>query len=251
MTIKSNVWNWILPSHSNILLRYSLLFFIGIDIAFILLHLSMEFTAPTVPISLSITQDGSFSEIFQYIKYGIICICLGRLALRLRSLLYTTWSCLFAYLLIDDWLTLHERGGLILSRVLNIPDTIFLRGQDFGELVITATVSLLIITSILFSHFACKEPQDRSISQALAVLLVLLAICGVGFDMLQVAVSSLFTDSTILSNIFALLEDGGELIIASLIAQFALQIPAIKYQIQKQTCELGWTLQRIEANRRM
>lgn len=250
MTIKSNIWNWILPSHSNILLRYSLLFFIGIDIAFILLHLSLELAASSVPESLSITKDGSFPEVVQYVKYGIICIVLGRLAFKGRSPLYGTWACLFAYLLLDDWLTLHERGGLILSRVLVIPDTFFLRGQDFGELIITGSISFLIIASILFSHIACKEPQDRDISRLLAVLLGLLAICGVGFDMVQVAVSTLFRGSSILSNIFALLEDGGELIIGSLIARFAIQIPVIKYQVPEQTCKLGRTLQRIEANKR-
>lgn len=249
MLYKSKLWNWLFPSNSNSLLRYGLLFLIGIDVAFILLHLSVELTTSSVPTSISITKDGSFPEIFQYIKYGITGIILGRFALKFHSVLYGAWAILFTYILFDDWLALHEQGGLFLAHSLNIADTSFLRGQDFGEIAITGIASLLIIVVILISHFRCKQHQDRKISRSLALLLGLLAVCGVGFDMLQIAVSTLFSDAPVLSNIFALLEDGGEMFVASLIAWFAIQILINRSQASRSRRKSEWNLRHIEVDK--
>lgn len=184
------------------------------DISFMILHIIYAYTDLTPNKYFSIELDRGYAEIFQYIKTYWIAILLCVLALRLRSILYFIWSGLFFYLLLDDYFQIHENVGLIISNKLAFTSWLNLRGQDFGELAVSAGIGLVFLIGIGTAYYF-GDRVSRQISRYLIKMLCALAVCGIIVDMLHVAIGSPSLDP-----LFALLEDGGELVVMSVIACF-------------------------------
>ena len=152
--------------------------------------------------------DGGYSEIFQYVKEFWIAALLATLFAIRRQGCYLAWSALFCYLLADDSLQLHEQGGAWLAQTLNLAPAFNLRAIDLGELMITASAAAVLFLAI-GATYVKGDQAVRRFSNRLFLLVLLLAGCGVLFDMIEIMVAWG-------RPLWDLIEDGGELLVMSL-----------------------------------
>lgn len=192
--------------------------FLVIDVAFMFLHLIYSYTGFTTNNAFSLETDRGFSEILQYIKEYWIALILGVLAVRTGFFLYASWSLLFFYLLLDDSAEIHEKLGHFISTEFAFTPMFNLRGQDFGEIVVTGIVVIVFLLLITLTY-RFSDYISRSVSKNLIKMMFALAFCGIILDLVHIAASSPELDP-----LLTLLEDGGELVIMSFIAGYVFSL---------------------------
>ncbi|MEW8395650.1 MAG: hypothetical protein AB2707_05765, partial [Candidatus Thiodiazotropha sp.] len=185
------------------------------DLAFIVVHIVVEYFLKSNTL-FSINRDLGYAEVYQYIKEFWILVLLFVLAIKSRRIIYFTWSVLFLYLLLDDSLQLHENIGSFLANFYDLQPVFRLRAQDLGELVVFGSVGFLLF-SFIAGAYLYSDDTGKEISRHLFLLVVSLAFFGGLVDMLHIAVS--FGKA-----VFALIEDGGEMIIMSIIVWYVFDI---------------------------
>lgn len=208
--MRLNVNNWSLK------LFYLLL---ATDIVLIILHVINVYTDLISNVSFSLATDGGYGELFQYLKEYWIALLLCFVAVRKRSILYLIWSLLFFYLLLDDSIRIHERLGLRISNQLDFTAGLNLRARDFGEVAVSVIVSLSFFILIAIAY-RFSDRQSKDISKYLIIMLFTLAFFGIAVDLLHVVVKG-----SLFGTFFVILEDGGELIVMSIIACFVFLLP--------------------------
>ena len=208
VVMKLNLNNW------SSRLLYLLL---ATDILFIALHIIYKTTELTSNSSFSLEMDRGYPEIFQYIKEYWIALLFLFLALRKQVLIYGVWSLLFLYLLLDDYLKIHEIGGEMISEKLNFPAILNLRAVDLGELLVSISVSLFFLVLISITY-RFSNSMARQVSKYIIALLFLLAFFGIVTDMVHIMTESLSIE--LLNDFMGLVEDGGEHLVMTLIAWF-------------------------------
>src|SRR5690606_35055428 len=87
-----------------------------------------------------------------------------------------------------------------------------LRGQDFGELAVAAGVGVLAVAPVV-ACWRSSSPVLRRFSRRLLLGLIGLAVAGVGMDLVHQSV----VEHEWLSLGAVVLEDGGEMVVMSLI----------------------------------
>ena len=194
--------------------KFLMLLIIG-DLAFIFLHSIYKLNILS-DILFSIDKDGGYAEIFQYIKEYWIVVLLLILSIKSKCLIYFSWSLLFIYLLLDDSLQIHENLGHYLVIRFDFQPMLQLRAQDFGELSVSMFFGFFLFTFIGISYLFSDKFAKR-ISKYLLILVLFLAFFGVLVDMLHVAIPWG-------KPFFALLEDGGEMIIMSIIVWYVFDL---------------------------
>lgn len=184
------------------------------DITFILLHFAARSSGLDLPSGFYLHRDGGYPEIWQYLKFTGIVFLLASITMRRRSPLYLHWALLFSYLLLDDALRLHERGGLWLAETVGLPALLQLRPRDLGELAVTVTAGLFFLTTLTFTYQLSRR-RGREFSQSVLLMLLALVAFGVVADMLQEMARAGWLRAWL-----AVIEDGGELLVASSILWF-------------------------------
>jgi hypothetical protein len=165
-----------------------------------------------------VSVDGGIAEHWQYAKWAALTLLLGSLTLRRRSLVFFAWAALFLYLLVDDSQMIHERLGLWLATTLGLRPAIGLRPEDFGELLVTAGAAAPLFGLLAFAYVRTADAEARGFTRQMLVLVVALAAFGIGADMLDVMTVPWRTVSRTLE----LVEDGGEMLVASAMTVYAL-----------------------------
>ncbi|MCY7277757.1 MAG: hypothetical protein LH702_29475 [Phormidesmis sp. CAN_BIN44] len=161
----------------------------------------------------SIETDRGFAEFFQYMKEYWCVLLLGLIVVKKRSPLYLSWMFLFLYILVDDFAAIHEQLGSIISNSLGFIPMLRLRGQDFGELFVFASVGLFLLIYVGIAY-RLGDSLFRKASKSLITMLFTLALFGVLVDLLHVMAPAKLT------NVMGLLEDGGEMIVISVMTTF-------------------------------
>ena len=188
--------------HTNKLL----LLLLVVDIFFIIIHIFYSFGF-TSDWRLSIAEDFSYGEVYQYIKELWIIVLLLLLCKTRNSSVFSSWVLLFIYLLLDDSLRVHEEIGRVMVRSFDFQPMFQLRAQDFGELAVTVLFGGILFSIIGVSYYFSSE-WSRHVSIRLFILVMMLALFGVVVDMIAIATGAEF---------WSVLEDGGEMIIMSII----------------------------------
>ena len=202
-----------------------LYYLIAVDFAFLFLAVLQRYTGYFSDSRFNLTLDGSFAEFYQYSKEIFIAMTFVRISLLRRLPGYLVWSGLFMYFFLDDAFRIHENLGRLLVRSFGYGSTFGLRAQDFGELTVFAFFGLLFFSLILFSFLRC-DLSHRKIWQHLMFLIILLVICGIGFDM----VHSIFSDKGFaigpitISSVIGAIEDFGEMIVMSLCTWYVVNL---------------------------
>ncbi|OEK08593.1 hypothetical protein A8C32_03850 [Flavivirga aquatica] len=170
-----------------------------------------------------IEDDNSYSEVFQYIKELWIFLILIFIAVKKKIFPYVIWSLLFLYLLFDDSLSLHENIGEYLSNYFEIQSGLGIRSVDFGELIVSFSVGISF-TFFLVLGYLKSNKTIKKVFQHLSIFILLLAFFGVFIDILHV----FFNDN----NKLGLFEDGGEMIVMSIILAYVFNLLDKNFNLQ-------------------
>jgi len=197
--------------------KYFLLFLIGIDLAFILVSvLRSHIGFIDNGAMLSVSRDGSYAEYFQYSKFAAIVVVLCFFAKAQKSALIAGWSLVFSMLGIDDVIEIHERLGSKIANWLSIPPMYNLRSVDYGEMIVYLILGCTAVGILAFSSRIDKSSIARQTSKGLLLLVAALAFFGGLVDMLHSATSQV----EVFDSLFGVVEDGGEMIVVSLMLWF-------------------------------
>lgn len=186
------------------------LLFLGADLCFIVLHTINSLTPLWNNPLLNIEKDAGYSEIYQYLKYFWVSLLFLGIAVRNRTLPPVAWAFVFAFLLADDSLGLHEQMGGTIAQHLDFAPPWGLRLQDIGE-VIYALCAALLLSIPLGLAYLQGNPRFRHSSHHLLQLVVLLACFGVLVDLLHMLAQTGWR----LQFVLAVMEDGGEMVAVS------------------------------------
>jgi hypothetical protein len=196
---------------------------LGVDALLIVLHLV------TSPPAFDISRDYGVAEFVSYVK--LLATVLLLLRARRRALAGSRrtalpdragghllgWAIIFGYLLVDDLLRFHEFFGEGLVRLFDDPNRHLLGGlrtEDLGELTILVAAAIPLLTLVAV-NYARGSAASRRTDRVFALLLVIMTAFAVGVDL----VGAVFTDSSL-----PLLEDGGELVVLSVITSYAYSL---------------------------
>lgn len=188
------------------------------DALFILLHLALVFTPLAAAKAFYLDVDGGAAEWYQYLKLAGIVWLLATLTRRQRQPLYVVWLALFAFLLLDDALRIHETAGLWLANTAGLPALFGLRPRDVGELLFAGLVALSLLTMLVLAY-QVSNGRARRFSLSLILALLALGFVGVGMDMLE----QMVTGWRVLHEVLIVMEDGGELIVVSVMVWLVYQ----------------------------
>jgi hypothetical protein len=185
------------------------------DLSFMLIHIvyKMDLISNSL---FSIEKDHGYAEVYQYIKEFWIVVLLFITAIKRTHIIYFAWSSLFMYLLLDDSLQIHEKFGSYVVNYFNYQPMFSLRAQDFGELSVSMLFGFLLFTFIGISYLL-SDHIAKKISKHLFILVMSLAFFGVLVDMLHIAIPWG-------KSIFGLIEDGGEMLIMSIIVWYTFDL---------------------------
>lgn len=206
-----------------------LLLFIAIDLVFILIHCVGWATfrlgwTNEIPHAFRISDDGSVPEVFNYLKWAILVGTLAWISLRDRWLTAFLWAVVFLLMLLDDSLQMHEAFGLILADHLPIGDDAALDPADVGELIYAALMAGLVGT-MLAAAFRNADAASRRLTIVLTLVLAAFGFFSVFVDAVQRIAINAYPEISFLQDIFALIEEGGEMFVASTAAALILAPP--------------------------
>jgi hypothetical protein len=190
------------------------------DLLLILAHVVHVWTPWLAPTVFSVERDGGFPELYQYLKLFFLACCLLVVALRTRGWVLAVWGVFFALLMVDDAFQLHERLGDVIGPALGIPAAFGLRTDDYGEIAYAVLLGLCAVAFVALT-FRRGSPESRQVSADLLCLLCALGVFAIFFDTLH---TMAYFRMPSISPPLALLEDGGEMIVISLIAAYVFGI---------------------------
>lgn len=184
------------------------------DCIFIVLHflpLTPWFPNPL----LNINQDQGYAEIYMYLKELWIIILLIFILIKTKIVGYSAWILLFLYILLDDSLEIHETLGGYIASQLNFSAFLGLRPQDFGELSVSA-LAAVVLFSLLLLFYISGSKSYKHVTKNIFLLFLALVFFGVFIDMLNMMIKIGWEADYI----FAAIEDGGELMVMSLLLYY-------------------------------
>jgi hypothetical protein len=201
--------------------RYKLLMMLLLaDTVFIILHLIYTYTPYLPSVGFSLTFAGSYSEFFQYTKEFWIAVLFLILAIQHRKGIYSILSLLFLYLLIDDSLEFHETFGATIAEFFQFTPAFGLRAVDFGELAVSAIFGGLFLVA-LFTSYLLSSTTARRVARYTIFMVIVLVFFGVFLDMVEI-----YIEDRGVSLILRTIEEGGELIVMSVITWFVFNLNA-------------------------
>jgi hypothetical protein len=165
---------------------------------------------------LSLELERGYPESFQYFKWCAIVIVLLAAAARAGARPYAAWALVFAYLMFDDSLQIHESVGRYVAANAGFAPAFGLRVDDYGELLASVIAALVLLLPLSLAYRGGSEAFRRS-SHDLALLILLLVFFGIVIDMAHVTLRLGWQITFLL----AVAEDGGEMLTASLILWYA------------------------------
>lgn len=173
----------------------------------------------------SLGAERGYAEVFQYIKFFWIVLILVWFALKLYQPVYSVGALLFFYFLLDDSLEIHETIGEYIVEWYGVVPAFGLREQDFGELAVYALVAIIFLLAgwLAYRH---SDAFARRVGLYLLLGVFMLAMFGAGADMLHSLLANQYpwTDTPLV-----ILEDGGELIVLSIICWFVYSLAKQKF----------------------
>lgn len=188
--------------------RRILLLFLIADAVFLLFHVRSVATGRYPGWLLQ--ADHGRPELFAYLMLGWTVIVLMLLARRWRASLLLGWAALVAFILLDDFLRLHERVGWWAWHRLS-PDCQQRIHEQSLEIIVLAGFAAVLGIFIFAAHRRA-EGQTRLLSTKLLIWVIAIGFFAFGVDLFSTRTSGLAY------HVFTVLEDGGELVAISFLA---------------------------------
>lgn len=169
--------------------------------------------------ALSVDTDFGVPEIYGYGKVLAIIVLLLVCGVRSRRPTFPAIASLFVLLLMDDALMIHERVGRYISGA-GATEAVLgtLAHNDLGELAVFALYAA-VLGAVLFAAWWRTDLRTRRFIQGFICVFLVLGFFAGALDMAhQVVIGS----SRFIGKIFALAEDGGEMVGLSMALMVAL-----------------------------
>ncbi|MCW8107208.1 hypothetical protein OPS25_01650 [Alteromonas ponticola] len=184
-----------------------LLIIVAGDMVFVLMHIlqKLKFIAHT---QFLLTTDGGFAEVYQYVKEGSIAVIFLWAAVKHRMLILLAWSVLFLFLLLDDSLQLHEKTGEVFAAAFEIKSVFNLAPRDIAQPLAVFLWVTPIFVLLSYSYYYASAAEKR-MSHRMIMLVAAIGFFGVGVDLMHAAAPWGL-------GMFALIEEGGEMIVMSI-----------------------------------
>ncbi|WP_243369662.1 hypothetical protein [Microvirga solisilvae] len=155
-------------------------------------------------------EDWGYAEIYNYLLTSACVTLLLRAFLVSGQRVYLGWAIVFAFVVLDDALMIHEWVGDHLASVA--PTLPGLRAEDTGELIGWGAASEVLLLPLVWGPRG--STQDAiGFGTVFAIIFVLLCFCAMGVDMLHVVVGA---KSRFASALLGIVEDGGEMLTLAL-----------------------------------
>jgi hypothetical protein len=163
--------------------------------------------------SFNLERQGSVAEYFNYMKWLACGLAVLWLFANKRLPLYLAWSALFFYCLVDDAESLRFIVGHWIASGLSWGPAFALTAQELGELAAAGIAGVILIGALAVTSFRNTDKDAAEFSMHLLPWLAALIFFGVGVDM----VHAMFARMPTLSFWLGVVEDGGEMIVASVL----------------------------------
>ena len=164
-----------------------------------------------------LTYDRSYAEVFQYVKQFWLILMLVSIYVRVKNVLYLCLASLFSFLLLDDYASFHEQWGEQLGQWLNFRPMLMLQPYDFGELVVLLSYAAIAGPLLLYGFRTATKDTKRFLWEVICLLFAL-GVFAVGLDVLHA-----LSLPELISNTIGACEDGGEMIVVSLLVWRTLE----------------------------
>lgn len=176
-----------------------------------------------VPDMLAISREYSIPESFNYAKWALCVLCLVTAWFRSRAALFGLLALIFAMIFADDAFLGHETLGAWLAEALALGPAIGLDAKHIGELAIFVAMGGIALALIAAGYRLSPRAYWGFLHRFLLVIAGL-AVTGGLFDALHHMSSSLPDGRifTLIRLLLTLVEDGGEMLLASLAAAYAV-----------------------------
>lgn len=197
-----------------------LVLLVAVDFLFIAVHALHVWSPWLGNHDYSMDSYDGMASIYQYIKQIWLAGCLALAYLQTRNKVFVGWTLLFAYLLLDDALELHELLGEMIASWLGLPAMLGLRPRDLGEILVAAAIGCVAL-GLVGIAFRRGGNEARELSADLMCLLAALAVFGVFFDTLHTIT---YFKAPSVTEFIALVEDGGELLVISVITAYTFDL---------------------------
>lgn len=197
---------------------FLVLVLLGVDAAFASLHVLWSKTDLVTATAFNIEYEYGYGSLWQFGQTAAVAVLLAGAAWRHRTVGLAAWGALFAYVLLDDALALHERAGGQFGQLDAPPVFLGLRARDLGEVAFLAAVGLLLLVPIAAAYVRGGGFARRT-TQVLIGLLGVAVFFGVGVDFVHALVSQTRLNGTV-----GFIEDAGELMAMSLVAGYAFYL---------------------------
>ncbi len=193
------------------------------DVALILLYWSRVLAGEPSSVAFDIGVDRGYGEFFQYVQTFWAGSVAAFLAVRERVAVLGAWAVVCAFFVSDDWFQMHERVGFWFGdRLPALGDN----AHHFGELLWMGGVGLLLILAVWLTNR--RSPAEwRSTTTVLVVLFGLLVIAGIVVDVVHEVV---LDDVPGLGVPLTTLEDGGEIVVMSLVVTFLFAVATVGHR---------------------
>lgn len=168
----------------------------------------------------SLAADYSIPEFFGYAKLLIAALFLFAAFQKTTQWIWWSWSIVFALLLADDMLQLHEHGGEWIAGFMPFKSIGGIDAHHIGELAVYAVLGGVALT-VLIKGLLGTSAKIAAGSGFFLVVAFGLVACGVGIDLISSASYFQDTDSgtavsKALYGVLIIAEDGGESIFMTL-----------------------------------
>lgn len=181
------------------------------DIAVAVVHLT------TTDWFLSLENDEGLGGRLGQLQLLAVAVLVGATYAASREPVHLAWAAGFLVAVADDTLKVHEWAGL---RVADATDreVLGLRPDDLGELAAWAVIAGGVLLLVVAGHLR-SSPRARAESWGFVVLVAALAFFGIAVDMLHIVIDPA-------DRLVGAVEDGGELVVSSVLIVYAWAVLA-------------------------
>lgn len=164
---------------------------------------------------MGLNVDRGGPEFFSYTLTAACVVLLGLCHRRHGGRVFAALIPLYAFILIDDSMQIHEAAGESLAATLDFGALPMLRSVDSGELFVWVLAALLLAGPIVWA-MAGRRPGEASILLAFLIAFGALVFCGVVLDMAHQMVRG------VPNRLLGWAEDGGEMLSVALATSLAV-----------------------------
>ncbi len=143
-----------------------------------------------VPFMLKVSGDGTLAEVVNYGKWLTIALCLRSRARARADGLALMLAWVFAIVLVDDALQIHETLGDLIGEALGLGAAVGLEDDDVGELVGFGLLGIVVV-ALVVAGFRRARPEERPLGVAMLAVLAALVAFGVFLDAVAAVVERL------------------------------------------------------------